>query len=82
MVKDTVKKDWGVTVIVLTSDVSGESSTAQRLTITCHCELVVPDCYGHQVTSHKTLLLLTLTEIVLVAQPHYWQLFVMQDNIY
>lgn len=50
MVKNTVEKDWGATVVALTSDASGESSKARRLTVARHHELVVPDCYGHQVT--------------------------------
>ena len=50
MVKNTVEKDWGVTVVAVTSDASGESSKARRLTVKSHRELVVPDCYGHQVT--------------------------------
>jgi len=47
-VKNIVEKDWGATVIALTSDASGESSKARRLAIAQHKELVVPDCYAHQ----------------------------------
>jgi len=45
-----LENEWGVTVVALTSDAAGESSKARRLTVARYRELVVPDCYGHQVT--------------------------------
>ena len=49
-VKEMLVNEWGVTVVALTSDAAGESSKARRLAVTRFQELVVPDCYGHQVT--------------------------------
>ncbi len=82
MVKSTVEKNWDVTVVAVTSDASGESRKAQRLTAAQHHELVVPDCYAHQVTFCKMQLLPTLTKIFSVAQSCRRQLLVMRDNIY
>ncbi len=44
-----VEKDWGVTVIAVTSDCSGESRAARARLVRERKELVGPDCYAHQV---------------------------------
>ncbi|KAI0363229.1 hypothetical protein BV20DRAFT_958722, partial [Pilatotrama ljubarskyi] len=44
-----VEQDWGVTVIALTSDCSGESRAARGALVRARKELVGPDCYAHQV---------------------------------
>lgn len=40
---------WGVTVIAVTTDASGESRKARRLLQLALPYLVTPDCYAHQV---------------------------------
>ncbi|KAI0363606.1 hypothetical protein BV20DRAFT_1007124, partial [Pilatotrama ljubarskyi] len=44
-----VEQDWGVTVMALTSDCSGESRAARGALVRARKELVGPDCYAHQV---------------------------------
>ncbi|KIK96853.1 hypothetical protein PAXRUDRAFT_10540 [Paxillus rubicundulus Ve08.2h10] len=48
-VKDSLEKDWKVTVIVITSDASGESCAARKQILVDFPWLIVPDCYAHQI---------------------------------
>jgi hypothetical protein len=48
-VLDILEKDWRVRVIAFTSDASGESRRARLDLQTTSPNLVVPDCYAHQV---------------------------------
>ncbi|KAI0830186.1 hypothetical protein BC628DRAFT_1307036, partial [Trametes gibbosa] len=47
-VLDILEKEWGVTVIAMTSDCSGESRAARAALVRERPYLVGPDCYAHQ----------------------------------
>ena len=42
--------DWGVKVVAVCTDASGESRKARRLLKEKYLHLVTPDCYAHQVS--------------------------------
>lgn len=44
-----IKTEWGATIVVCTTDASGESRKAHRLLQEKFSHLVVPDCVAHQV---------------------------------
>lgn len=44
-----VEKDWGVEIVAVTSDASGESRAARKRLVQEFPWLVAPDCYAHQV---------------------------------
>lgn len=46
---DTLRANWKVKVIAVTSDSSGESKSARKLLGEERPDLVNPDCYAHQV---------------------------------
>lgn len=46
---EKLKIDWNVTVIAFTTDASGESRKARRLLAEKFPQIVVPDCYAHQI---------------------------------
>jgi hypothetical protein len=48
-VRKHLEMEWGVTVVAVTSDASGESRKARRMLYNIDNSLVVPDCYAHQV---------------------------------
>ncbi|KAF8982259.1 hypothetical protein BDQ17DRAFT_1437966 [Cyathus striatus] len=48
-VKNIIENKWGLTVIALTSDGSGESSKARKDVVREYPELIGPDCYAHQI---------------------------------
>ena len=53
MVKDVIKdvqKEWGLEIVAITSDASGESRAAQKWLVQEFPWLVAPDCYAHQVS--------------------------------
>ncbi|EPQ51031.1 hypothetical protein GLOTRDRAFT_49718 [Gloeophyllum trabeum ATCC 11539] len=45
----TAERDWGVTVVAVTSDCSGESRSARKKLLLERPQLVTPDCYAHQI---------------------------------
>ena len=47
-----IKSNWHVSVIAFTSDASGESRKARLLLLAKRPDLVVLDCYAHQVSCH------------------------------
>ncbi|XP_006455824.1 hypothetical protein AGABI2DRAFT_76970, partial [Agaricus bisporus var. bisporus H97] len=48
-VRQDLEKNWGVQVIAICSDSSGESLKARKLALKDSPELMVPSCYAHQV---------------------------------
>jgi hypothetical protein len=44
-----VEAEWGVKVIAIVTDASGESEKARRDYAELHPEIIVLDCYAHQV---------------------------------
>ncbi|KAF8893624.1 hypothetical protein BD779DRAFT_1609915 [Infundibulicybe gibba] len=48
-VKKDVEKKWGVVVVAITGDASGESLRARKDFIKSSPHLLAPDCYAHQV---------------------------------
>lgn len=46
---EEAEKDWGVKVVAVCTDASGESCKARRLLRVKYPHLVTPDCYAHQV---------------------------------
>lgn len=44
-----VEQDWHIKVIAFSSDASGESRKARQLLLQLYPNLVVPDCFAHQV---------------------------------
>lgn len=49
-VRTMLEETWGVFVIAVTSDASGESRKARQLCARENPELMIPDCYAHQVS--------------------------------
>ncbi|KAF8989341.1 hypothetical protein BDQ17DRAFT_1334130 [Cyathus striatus] len=47
-VKNIIENEWGLTVIALTSNGSGESSKARKDVVKEYPELIGPDCYAYQ----------------------------------
>ncbi|KZT10484.1 uncharacterized protein LAESUDRAFT_711646 [Laetiporus sulphureus 93-53] len=47
-VMEVVEAEWGVTVIAITSDCSGEARAARKQIMQQRPDLVAPNCYGHQ----------------------------------
>jgi len=45
----TVQDEWGAVVIAIVTDASGECRKARRLLGLKYPNIVVLDCYGHQV---------------------------------
>ena len=53
MVKDVIKdvqEEWGLEIVAITSDASGESRAARKRLVQEFPWLVAPDCYAHQVS--------------------------------
>ncbi|KAH7919498.1 hypothetical protein BV22DRAFT_1090514, partial [Leucogyrophana mollusca] len=48
-VMEDVQKNWGVNVVAITSDASGESRAARKRLVKQFPWLVAPDCYAHQI---------------------------------
>ena len=44
-----LKNRWGVKVVAITTDASGESRKARKMLNTDLPDLATPDCYAHQV---------------------------------
>lgn len=44
-----VQESWGVEIVAVTSDASGESRAARKQLVQEFPWLVAPDCYAHQV---------------------------------
>lgn len=52
LVKDVIKdveEEWGLEIVAITSDASGESRAARKRLVQEFPWLVAPDCYAHQV---------------------------------
>jgi hypothetical protein len=45
----TIEKEWGATVVAVVMDTSGESWKAHRLFARKYPQIMVLDCYAHQV---------------------------------
>lgn len=45
----TLQHDWKITVVAFTTDASGESKKARKLLKTRRPDLIVPNCFSHQV---------------------------------
>jgi len=57
LVKDVIKdvqEEWGLEIVAMTSDASGESRAAQKRLVQEFPWLVAPDCYAHQVSGSFT----------------------------
>ncbi|KAF9232801.1 ribonuclease H-like domain-containing protein [Melanogaster broomeanus] len=63
-VKDSLEKDWKVTVIAITSDASGESRAARKRILVDFPWLMVPDCYAHQKAMELIMWLHSKTHIL------------------
>jgi hypothetical protein len=48
-VKEHVETDWGIILVAVTSDASGESSRARRDLVKEFPSILGPDCYAHQI---------------------------------
>jgi hypothetical protein len=48
-VKEHLEMSWGVIVVAVTSDASGDSRKARKMVVKQMPYLVAPDCYAHQV---------------------------------
>lgn len=43
-----LRTEWGITVIALCSDAGPDVASARRMAFQAYSELIVPDCYAHQ----------------------------------
>lgn len=48
----TLQNDWGAIIVGLVTDASGESRKARRLFGAKYPQIIVLDCYSHQVISY------------------------------
>jgi hypothetical protein len=55
-----VEAEWGVKVIAIVTDASGESAKARREYAKLHPEIIVLDCYAHQVRLNYLIIYLSL----------------------
>ncbi|KAF9528609.1 hypothetical protein CPB83DRAFT_766516 [Crepidotus variabilis] len=49
LVWNTLRTEWGVILVAITTDASGETKKARRLAIEANPSLIAPDCWAHQV---------------------------------
>ena len=76
LVKDVIKdvqEEWGLEIVAMTSDASGESRAAQKRLVQEFPWLVAPDCYAHQVCVLFDTNM--LSNYIVLDQPHCWRLF-------
>ena len=69
-VKEHLECDWGVNVVAITSDASGESRKGRTMAHNANPSLVVPDCYAHQARVY----FVTVATIIDIfeGQPYCW----------
>ena len=76
MVKDVIRNvqgEWGLEVVAMTSDASGESRAAQKWLVQEFPWLAAPDCYAHQVSGlfHAHFFPIKLPQINLVVGDYF-----------
>lgn len=60
-----VEAEWGVKVIAIVTDASGESAKARSEYAKLHPEVIVLDCYTHQVhLNYRIIDLFLLTPLI------------------